>query len=154
VESTVVDARGAGPVVLRPGPVGALELGLSEMALTPAGGAAGSPGIRHRHYAPTCEVMIAEPGLGPSVALRLAAKERRVGLVAPSPAPGGVAGLARPADAAALAEVLYAALRAADGAGLEAVVVEAVAETGIGVAVMDRLRRAAAGAAPDARRSP
>ena len=44
-----------------------------------------------------------------------------------------------------LARCLYAGLRNAESAHLDVVVVEAVPETGIGRAVMDRLRRAAAG---------
>jgi len=39
---------------------------------------------------------------------------------------------------------LFAALRRLDGLGLERVVVESVPEYGIGRAIMDRLRRAAA----------
>ena len=39
---------------------------------------------------------------------------------------------------------LFAALRRLDGLGLDGVVVEPVPESGIGRAIMDRLRRAAA----------
>lgn len=147
VESTVVDARGDDPVVLRPGPIGAAALGLACVSAPPADPAAGSPGLRHRHYAPSCEVVVAAAGDGAAVAARLAAVGRHTGLVAPSPAPPGVVGLARVRDAEHLAAALYAALRAGDEAGLDVLVVEAVAEVGIGVAVMDRLRRAAAGSA-------
>ena len=48
-------------------------------------------------------------------------------------------------DAADLAPRLFALLRAAEAAGVATLVVEGVEEAGIGRAVMDRLRRAAAG---------
>jgi L-threonylcarbamoyladenylate synthase len=46
------------------------------------------------------------------------------------------------------AQALFAALRALDACGVEVILVEAVPEEGIGVAVMDRLRRAASPGAP------
>ena len=144
VESTVVDARGAAPVVLRPGPVSAADLGLAGPRAAQVGSNAGSPGLRHRHYAPSCQIVVAEVGRGAAQAARLAASGRRTGLLAPSSAPDDVLQLARPVDVQALAGVLYAALRAADDARLDVLVVEAVAEVGIGTAIMDRLRRAAA----------
>jgi len=153
VESTVVDARGSTWRVLREGGVGREEIaaalagtGFSEDA-TDAGGV-GSPGTRHRHYAPSLPVHLARTGEGPALAARLAARGRDdVGLVAlaaslPQDPPPGVRVLAAPADATALAAALFTLLRDAEEQRLGAVVVEAVAETGIGRAVMDRLRRA------------
>jgi L-threonylcarbamoyladenylate synthase len=48
-----------------------------------------------------------------------------------------------PADPGDLARSLYAAMRDLDDAGAEVIVADAVAETGLGRALMDRLRRAA-----------
>ncbi|MFN8620324.1 MAG: L-threonylcarbamoyladenylate synthase [Chloroflexota bacterium] len=157
VESTVVDARGDVPVVLREGGItreqllAAAGVGAVEGA-TRAEDLAASPGTRHRHYAPTCRVVIAEAGAAEAVAERLAADPvRRVGIVVRGGgAATGVQEIARYADAADLAEQLYGALRAAEAAGVTDLVVEAVAETGIGRAVMDRLRRAAEGSGPAA----
>ncbi|HVM00375.1 MAG TPA: Sua5 family C-terminal domain-containing protein, partial [Egibacteraceae bacterium] len=70
---------------------------------------------------------------------------RRVGLVGTEAAAGGVTTLAVVDGPEALARVLYDTLRAADAEAVDVVVVEAVPETGIGRAVMDRLRRASAG---------
>lgn len=145
VESTVVDARGAVPVVLRAGAVTAEQLGLSPLPAA-LGGAPASPGTRYRHYAPSVPVVVAAPGSGPTEAAARAAGGLRVGLVAPgATSVEGVVAVAAPPDAAALARLLYAALREAEVLGLDVLVVEAVEERGIGVAVMDRLRRAAAG---------
>ena len=143
VESTVVDARGDRPVVLREGSVTREQLGVAADRTT--GDLAASPGTRYRHYAPRCRVTIAPPGEAPRVASELAAGGARVGLAATVPAPDGVEEVARFDDATALAAVLYRALRAAEDAGVDVLVVEAVEAHGIGRAVMDRLRRAAAG---------
>jgi L-threonylcarbamoyladenylate synthase len=48
------------------------------------------------------------------------------------------------------AQRLFAAMLEAEAAGVEVLLVETVPEEGIGRAVMDRLRRAAAGAMRDA----
>jgi L-threonylcarbamoyladenylate synthase len=142
MESTVVDARGSAPVVLRDGGVTREQLGVGEgpdeVDLR------ASPGTRHRHYQPDCRVLLAEPGQ--AVAAATAARDRgeHVGLVARAPAPEGVVAIAQPRDVEALAAGLYEALRAAEAAGLDVLVVEGVAEVGLGRAVMDRLRRAAA----------
>lgn len=141
VESTVVDARGEVPALLREGAVPREQL----PGVVADGEAHRSPGSRFRHYAPSCRVIIARADEAGARATELAGEGLAVGLVAPQPAPPEVVTLATPADAAALGAVLYGALRDAEQAGLDAVVVAAVAEQGLGRAVMDRLRRAAAG---------
>jgi L-threonylcarbamoyladenylate synthase len=143
VESTVVDARGDRPVVLREGSITREDLGVDPATSADADALAASPGTRYRHYAPDCRVDLVGPGSGPARAAELAEAGRRVGLVAIGPAPDGVLEIARFEDAASLARQLYAALRGAELARLDVLVVEAVGETGVGRAVMDRLRRAA-----------
>jgi L-threonylcarbamoyladenylate synthase len=140
-ESTVVDVRGPMPVVLREGGVTREDLGVGDAA--EEADLAASPGTRHRHYQPDCRVLLAPEGQGVALARAERAAGRRVGLVAPDPAPAGVLDVARPADTAALAAVLYDALRRAEAADVDVVVVEAVPEVGLGRAVMDRLRHAA-----------
>lgn len=141
VESTVVDARGDAPSVLREGVITREQL----PEAVGEGEAHRSPGSRFRHYAPRCEVVIAPAGDAPARADELARQGHAVGLIAPQPAPAGVHTLATPGDAAALGAVLYQSLREAETGGLDVVVVAAVPEHGVGRAVMDRLRRAAAG---------
>jgi L-threonylcarbamoyladenylate synthase len=144
VESTVVDARGTVPVVLREGGITREDLGLpAETEPLDDDALAVSPGTRYRHYAPRCRVVVAAVGAGPEAAGEEAAAGARTGLVAPEKGPLGVTTLARPQDAPSLAACLYATLRAAEDADLDVVVVEAVEESGVGRAVMDRLRRAA-----------
>ncbi len=149
VESTVVDARGDEPIVLREGSIGREELRsiagcAATTALAPgAVDLEASPGTRYRHYAPTCALEIVEAADAAARAGELSGTGLRVGLVASSPAPAGVHGIAHFADAPDLARQLYAALRDAELAGVDILVVEAVPEAGVGRAVMDRLRRAA-----------
>lgn len=149
VESTVVDARGEVPVVLREGSISREDLGAGDAhdGPTPAAAAA-SPGTRYRHYAPSCPVLLTSPGDAATQAATAAQAGRRVGLVASVPAPEGVLQVARFVDAADLAKRLYAALRDAEVAGLDLLVVESVPPDGVGRAVMDRLRRAAEAAGP------
>jgi L-threonylcarbamoyladenylate synthase len=144
LESTVVDARGDVPIVLREGAVTREQLGLPAEDAFWSHSLAASPGTRYRHYAPSCRVELAPAGQGAAVASALACTGVTVGLVATEPAPAGVHSLARYTGVADLARRLYATLRAADEAGLDVVVVECVEESGLGRAVMDRLRRAAA----------
>lgn len=144
VESTVVDARGRAPVVLREGAVTREQLGLGSAANGEADLAA-SPGTRHRHYAPRCRVEVTPPGQGAARATALACSGAQVGLVATGVAGPPVRQLAQFSDAAELGRLLYRALRAAEDAGVDVVVIEAVDPAGIGRAVMDRVRRAAAG---------
>jgi L-threonylcarbamoyladenylate synthase len=139
VESTVVDARGPVPVVLREGAVPADVLGAVAGSAAQLGA---SPGTRHRHYAPGCRVVVTPAGEGAARAQALVADGHRVALVAPS-APAGVQHLAAVDGAEDLARRLYALLREAEDADVDAVVIEGVPDVGVGRAVMDRLRRAA-----------
>ncbi len=147
VESTVVDARGRRPVVLREGGIPREVLAAHDRepsAPTSPAEPHRSPGTRYAHYQPRCRVDIAPQGAAVRRSAELAAAGLRVGLVAPHPAPTGVRQVARPDSTPALAALLFTALREAEAAGVDVVVVEAVPEEGLGRAVMDRLRRAAA----------
>ena len=139
LESTVVDATGPVPVVLRPGAV-SLEALRSVVPATVALAAlagdapARSPGLRHRHYAPTARVRLVERGSqpGPDAAY--------IGLAPPAP---GYAAEAVCPDVEAYARRLFSFFRAADAAGLAWIDAQAVPDVGLGRALMDRLRRAA-----------
>jgi L-threonylcarbamoyladenylate synthase len=158
LESTVVDARGSVPIVLRDGSISreriATELGLTHVE--GSSDALGSPGTRHHHYAPRLPLHVAPPGEGEALAaavLSALPAPATVALVrvgaptAPRTAPSaatGVLHLAEVTDAPDLATRLFALLREAEDVGADALVIEGVAPTGIGRAVMDRLTRAAA----------
>jgi L-threonylcarbamoyladenylate synthase len=159
LESTVLDVTGPAPVLLRPGGLALEELeAVSGGIVLPGPGAGGealrarSPGTRYRHYAPRARVVLAAPADVATVAHRWAGQGVRVGTLAPDPqSPLGRGAPHREAGpgAEAFARVLYAGLRALDDAGCAVIVAATVPETGLGRAVMDRLRRAAEAAGQD-----
>ncbi len=146
VESTVLSLVGE-PLLLRPGGVTQEELeetlGLP-LALAPPSQRPAAPGQLLRHYATHTPLRILP---GPAAAPPPGA--RRVGLLSFSPGqpPAGFTAVEVLAPDGALttaAANLFAALRRLDGLGLDLVLAEPCPETGLGRAIMDRLRRAAA----------
>jgi L-threonylcarbamoyladenylate synthase len=146
VESTVVEIDPGGrATVLRPGGIGREEL---ESVL---GGPAGerrsvgpvvtSPGQLESHYAPRTPVLMGGlPQQAPGPAARFGALVFG-GAVPPGAAAVEVLGT----DPVEAARHLFAALRKLDEAGLDAIVAEPFpSEDGLGYAINDRLRRAAA----------
>jgi L-threonylcarbamoyladenylate synthase len=161
VESTVLDLTATPPRILRPGAV-TLEA-LREVAPEiegPAtigvGGVARAPGQMERHYAPrTPLVVFAGHGKRALAAIRAEAEAtlaqgKRVGALLPHDEVGALAGLevrveSLGADLAAVSRNLYAALRALDSAGLDLLLTHTYDDEGLGLALNDRLRRAAGG---------
>jgi L-threonylcarbamoyladenylate synthase len=141
LESAIVDARGARPVVLRHGTLSAESI--SRAAGVPLGtvgaSAPASPGTRHRHYAPSCRVVLAAPSL-----VRRGKLASGAGLVHRTPRTGDRLAFSRRVRGGvqAYAAALFSALREAEAAGVKTLYVETVPERGAGRAVMDRLRRA------------
>lgn len=149
VESTVVDARGPRPIVLREGAVTREQLGIAADGTTIDGANSEehrSPGTRYRHYAPHCRVAVLPPAdVAPALA-GAASQGRRLGAIVHRDhrheIPDTATLVATFTDAADLARQLYAAFRAAEAGAVELLLVESVDEAGVGRAVMDRLRRA------------
>jgi L-threonylcarbamoyladenylate synthase len=141
LESTVLDLTGARPVLLRPGGVTreAITEIIGPVALAGCGDAAQprSPGLLTTHYAPT-------------LPLRLDARDVQDGevlLAFGKRAPNGakrVQWLSRTGDLVETAANLFAALRAADRPEFSGIAVMPIPEEGLGAAINDRLRRAAA----------
>lgn len=139
LESTVIDATGVSAVVLRPGAVSleaVRDVDPAATLLVPGSSEAParSPGLRHRHYAPSARVRLVAAGDDP------AADAAYIGLDAPAP---GYADAAVCPDVEAYGREVFAFFRRADAAGLRRIDAQAVPETGLGRALMDRLRRAA-----------
>jgi L-threonylcarbamoyladenylate synthase len=142
VESTIIDCTGDVPRILRPGAVTVAMIeestGLVVDSVAADGAAVEKEVIRvsgslDSHYAPVATVVLDQsPVAGQGfIAMRDVAT------------PDGVVRLAGPATHQEFAQVLYSALRAADAAGLDCVVVEQPVGDGIAVAIRDRLKRAA-----------
>jgi L-threonylcarbamoyladenylate synthase len=136
VESTIVDVSGTHPVVLRIGGIGDEELArVAGTALTRSvDGEIAAPGTLPSHYAPDARVEL----------VRAAELERRVASLRAEGLKVGV--LDAPADAREYARTLYRQLRELDRDGADVILAVPPDDAhGIGAAVADRLRRAAAG---------
>ena len=143
LESTVLDLTTAPPTLLRPGGVTreAIEAVIGPIVLSdaiPSGNSARkSPGQLESHYAPARPVRLG--------ATTIAADE---GLLAFGPdVPAGARITLNLSPGGALAEAaanLFAMLRALDRPDVGRIAVMPIPETGLGLAINDRLRRAAA----------
>ena len=151
LESTVVDVTGARPRILRPGGVtremlegvvGAVDVDEGVLHQLQAGSQARSPGMKYKHYAPKGEVTIVT---GPRAAQEIArlydAADGRAAILAFSQADYGARRVYRLKNAPG---ELFAALRQLDEDGMETIYAEDVPTAGVGLAVMNRLMRAAA----------
>ncbi len=142
VESTIIDCTDEIPGLLR---AGAITIDDIERVtgLTPGlTSTVRASGTLDSHYAPTAEVVITEAsGLTESHST----DEARVGLLALASVatPTGMVRLSAPASNDEYAHVLYSALREADALQLTTVLAVLPDDTGLGAAVIDRLRRAA-----------
>jgi L-threonylcarbamoyladenylate synthase len=156
VESTIVDLTRGRAVLLRPGGVGRdeLERVLGAPVADPDAAAPAAPGTLAAHYAPRARV-IAVPddrlvdeatraggggAVGAVAVLAPAATLARLGAALPrdlvhAPLPDDLAGAAR---------ALYATLRDLDARGVSTIIAAIPPALGLGEAVADRLRRAAA----------
>ena len=147
VESTIVDVTGSEPAILRVG-------GITERDVTRVTGHAArmrddgtvaAPGTLPAHYAPDALVEVVTPDAVVTRARQLLQRGTRVGLLAlesPKDVPAGLVVLDAPADVDDYGRMLYARLRQADQAGLGVVLVVPPPPHGVGLAVIDRLRRA------------
>ncbi|CAB4874271.1 unannotated protein [freshwater metagenome] len=153
VESTIVDCTGSQPIVLRPGGVTESDIShivsLAVQGISDADLEVRAPGTLAAHYAPTARVLLAEPVEADAVIN--AAPSGEVGLLClvdfEPTSERFVHRLVAPGNVDEYAQDLYAALRRADQLGLVAVVAVLPPAEGIGVAVRDRLQRAATGSA-------
>ncbi|HIS92469.1 MAG TPA: threonylcarbamoyl-AMP synthase [Candidatus Alectryocaccomicrobium excrementavium] len=151
LESTVVDVTGARPRILRPGGVtremlegvvGAVDVDEGVLHQLQAGSQARSPGMKYKHYAPRGEMTIVT---GPRAAQEIArlydAAGGRAAILAFSQADYGARRVYRLKNAPG---ELFAVLRQLDEDGVETIYAEDVPTNGVGLAVMNRLMRAAA----------
>jgi len=148
VESTIVSLTGTIPQLLRPGSLSLEEIqaviGPVERAASPDE-TGHMPGQSSRHYATRTPVIIL-PALG---AWPIPSRSERVGLLAMStPRQSAsrfhaVEVLSPSGDLREAARRLFAVLRTLDGLGLDRLYAEPCEEVGLGLAIMDRLRRCA-----------
>jgi L-threonylcarbamoyladenylate synthase len=135
LESSIVRVEGEGLTLLRPGALAVDALARAAglpVAVAGEDAAVAAPGMLLGHYAPRLPLRID--------ALEALPGEWLIGFGAV----GGDCNLSPSADLAEAAANLFAALHAADASGRAAIAVAPVPAEGAGVAINDRLRRAAA----------
>lgn len=140
IESTVVDASGVVPTLLRPGAVPRAEIeavlgcALAERttAATPT-----SPGQLASHYAPRAALRLNALSVEPGEALLAFGPDVPTGACR-------TINLSAKRDLGEAAANLFGALRALDATGVPAIAVMPIPDRGLGEAINDRLRRGAA----------
>ncbi|MCF2536069.1 threonylcarbamoyl-AMP synthase [Streptomyces sp. FB2] len=149
VESTIVDATGEIPTILRPGGVTRedLEAVLGCPLAVPASSHIRVPGQHPSHYAPRARVVLVEPETVVAEAELAQELGHRVGVFLPAALGGSEvkahAVVQVPGSMAAYARGLYGYLRELDQRGCDLIVASLPAEEGLGLAIANRLRRAA-----------
>ncbi|MCC6472004.1 MAG: threonylcarbamoyl-AMP synthase [Alphaproteobacteria bacterium] len=139
VESTVVDLTGAKALLLRPGGIAEEQLAAVIGALDhpKAGSAIKSPGMLESHYAPHLPLRLGAHDVRPDEAL----------LAFGGAVPTGARmtlNLSPAGDLVEAASHLFDYLHRLDQSGAKAIAATAIPERGLGRAINDRLRRAAA----------
>lgn len=140
LESTIVELSGPQPNVLRPGGISldALSAALGQTPHLVAQGSPRAPGMLSSHYAPGLPVRLNATAAAPGEILLA---------FGPQPAPTGFARvlwLSRRGDLNEAAAQLFAHLHTADDPLYAGIAVAPIPEAGLGLAINDRLRRAAA----------
>jgi L-threonylcarbamoyladenylate synthase len=169
VESTILDLSGARPEILRPGGVSleTLREVLPNVSYTPrylgTETAAAAPGSLLKHYSPRAELLLITGQRNAALRLiqtkaQLLIDQRQVpGILVPEEDLAVVAGL--PAqiltlgperDLDAIAHSLFANIRELDRRSVDTILVRGLSQTGLGLAIWDRLVRAAVGRVIDA----
>ena len=147
LESTILKIEGGGMQVLRAGPVTIEELArFGEARYVAAGARPDAPGQLQSHYAPRTPLHLIAAG---SLRSHLNTRAERAGFLAWQQRPEGLKWqpcevLSPSGDLREAAATLFARMRRLDEAGLDVIYAESVPEHGLGIAIMDRLRKAAA----------
>jgi L-threonylcarbamoyladenylate synthase len=163
VESTVLDVTVKPPQVLRPGGttfeqlkkvLGQVEFHQAVIAEKPvAVDKVRSPGLKYRHYAPNANVVVVEGELSAVIgrvnelATRYTKRGSKVGVLCTDETMSSyradvVKSLGSRSNPSAIAQKLFALLREFDLERVDVIVAEGVPLNGLGLAVMNRLRKA------------
>ena len=163
VESTVLDLSVTPAMVLRPGgtPLEALKQVLGDVQLHPfvvaekelAVEKTRSPGMKHKHYAPKAPLIVVEGAVSPVMATVKSLissywlQDKRVGVLATAETAWAyeadvVKSLGSRRKVDAMAANLFRLLREFDEENVDVIIAESVPTEGLGLAVMNRLRKA------------
>jgi L-threonylcarbamoyladenylate synthase len=140
VESTVVDCTGSSPVILRAGGVTLEQLRTivpsSRLGRTHSHGGVKSPGVKYKHYSPLAYVFIVN-GIEEAVPMKSAAY---IGMKKIGRVHFGIKKICHTEKEYALS--LFHFFRECDARRIQTIYCESVGEDGIGLAIMDRIRKA------------
>ncbi len=168
VESTVLDISGDCPVILRPGGtilrdleevLGPVEVDPAVNASAVDGGCPRSPGMKYAHYAPRATLILFDGHDQRRVvaavlaeARRFAAGGHKVGIFTYSETASlydgkgySVIVAGQRSEPGTVAALLYESLRRFDCLDVDVILAEGMTPDGLGMAVMNRLRRASGG---------
>jgi L-threonylcarbamoyladenylate synthase len=165
IESTVIDVTQAVPTVLRPGGVLLEDLRrvLPEVVMMTkrfdeTDETSPSPGMMSKHYSPRAEVLLYDGDVTAvlarmhAVAVEQVAANKRVGILTTdeeaatfTDTGARIISMGSRSDIDQIAHVLFGAMRALDAQQVDKILVRIYTRDGMGVAVGDRLLRAAAG---------
>lgn len=149
VESTIVDVTGETPSILRPGGVTRedLEAVLGHPVTVPSTSSVRVPGQHPSHYAPRARVVLVEPEQVVAEAELAQELGHQVGVFLPPSFAGAPvkahAVVTVPGSMAGYAHGLYGYLRELDRQGCDLIVASLPVQEGLGLAISNRLRRAA-----------
>jgi len=161
VESTVIDVTRTPPMILRPGGITReqLEEVLGEIRvdqmLDLKNGKPRSPGLKYRHYSPDAQVIVIEGAPKNRVKkIKTLLREKRnqglkVGVMCVDETLKmyenipNVLSMGKEKRPETIAPNMYNCLRGFDLKGVDVILVEGISERGMGLAIMNRLRKAA-----------
>ena len=142
IESTIIDCTDEIPRLLRAGAITVDDIERVTGLVPGMTSTVRASGTLESHYAPVADVVITDAA---GLAASHSTDEARVGVLALASieTPVGMVRLSAPASNDEYAHVLYAALREADALQLTTVLAVLPDASGLGAAVIDRLKRAA-----------
>ncbi|WP_457754139.1 L-threonylcarbamoyladenylate synthase [Thermococcus sp.] len=156
VESTVLDLTTKPPTLLRPGglPLEEIERIIGKIKIHPAVKGktvdiAKAPGMKYKHYAPNAQVIVIEGDrekVKEKIKTLLKEYKKRgikVGIMATGDFYEADAYVNLGNSEEEVAKNLFRALRELDKSGVDVILAEGIEEKGLGLAVMNRLRKAA-----------
>jgi len=170
IESTVLDITGQVPIILRPGSVtremleevvGQVEVDPALARENPIPGVPKSPGMKYTHYAPAAQVILVNGDSAAKVArkilelvqqgqqdqLKVAVMvseetvDQEIGLLT-EPSQAFILGSRQ--EPAVISRQIYGVLRECDQLDIQLIIAEAYPRMGVGMALMNRLDKAAA----------
>lgn len=149
LESTVIDVTGEVPTILRPGGItpDMIKAVCGEVIIDKKidganiGEKVKSPGMKYRHYSPKAEVYLVDREEIQDKILEI--NDKKILLLLTEEGQYNVDSIVMGNDLEEIAKNIFGLLRKSDEEGYDVVIIEKVKEEGIGLAIMNRLKRAA-----------